>query len=458
MELSARWLGRPEAGRRHLLYCRLWAVGAAVHLTLPDTHEWPWLVPNMLLLAGAVVLAVRGARLGWLLAAAGLAWPLALLHDQLTQSTYLLATAAVGLLSHVGDDAGRRERLDVTFAAAVRVLTVGVYCAAALHKVNDGFLDPSVSCASGGITLLASNWSLPALADPGLMAVWPALFLAVEVLVVVLWIVRPGVGLLLALTMHIPLTIVFAPAFALVMIPGWLTFFTEAELEHLVDSARRRYRVALAIGLTLGATSAGLYFREHWIVYPVWQLVELLLWVLFGFALASLPRRPAGTFGWLCAWREGMGERRALVLGAALLWAANFMTPYLGVQFHHTGAMLSNLRIDEGCWNSRLFPESLRVLDPYVRIDEAEPGDVRGRQVLADLIVERFWSPAQLDEARAGWCDAGAAPLRVSGSYDGQSFEVADLCAEWPLPDVTWGGLRRYQRNVGRVCPQSCIH
>ena len=68
------------------------------------------------------------------------------------------------------------------------------------------------------------------------------------------------------------------------------------------------------------------------------------------------------------AWTEPAPARFiALVIGSSLV--INGLTPYFGIQFHHAAAMLSNLRIDDGCHNSFVFPASMRLSDPYVRID-----------------------------------------------------------------------------------------
>ena len=49
-------------------------------------------------------------------------------------------------------------------------------------------------------------------------------------------------------------------------------------------------------------------------------------------------------------------------------WFLFCLTPYVGIQFQHTAAMLSNLRVDNGCHNSLLFPSSWIGQDTYLRI------------------------------------------------------------------------------------------
>ena len=449
---------RPSATAplRYRVWARAWALGALAHLTLPDALQLSWLVPDLLLLTGALVLLVRPpappSRLfvaAWLAAAVGLAWPLLALGDQLTQSGYLLGGALAALLT-------LRRGDDRDLAAAIRLLTLLVYAVAAFHKLNHDFLDPSVSCATGGMRLLAANWSLP-LDPPALRALWPPLFLGVELGLVALFLARPAIGAGLGVAMHIPLTIIFAPSFAWVMIPGWVAFFRDADLRHLGALLRRRWRPVLLLGGALGILSAALYFRDHWIAYPLWQLKELVLWPFAVFVALALARRPPGVLRGRLAWTEPGGPRRPFAWLLAALFLANAATPYLGLQFHHAGAMLSNLRVDAGCWNHLLVPEAVRLREPYVRLDEVRVGGaVRGPRALEAWAEERLWHPASAREAIGEWCARGAAPLALRLRHGDLDVRLEDACAEpLPLPEQPPG---LFKTNLLRACPQRCIH
>src|SRR6185436_9415720 len=100
-------------------------------------------------------------------------------------------------------------------------------------------LDPSGSCATAGMHVLVRNWGIDGLAPASLDAVWPYCFLAAEGLIVVLLVARPAFGIVLALLMHVPLTIVFAPAFAFVMIPGLFCLLGEDDVLVLGRTLRR---------------------------------------------------------------------------------------------------------------------------------------------------------------------------------------------------------------------------
>jgi len=458
--------------------CRALGVGCLVHLSLPDAHRLDWLVPNAVLAASATsLLFVPRPRTPRALATFGgivvakLA-TLIFLGDQLTQSVVLALYALSALLfaravpTNRNDDTQRRPAIegatpeppprdaphDATHARSVRLLLLGVYGLAAFHKTNRDFLDPAVSCATGGMRLLADNWSLP-FPEGASGAVWPHLFLATEAALVLLGAWRPAWALLIALAMHVPLTIVFAPAFAWVMLPGWVAFLRDEDLAYLGHVARTKRAWVLGLGLSAAIASATLYFRDHWIPYPAWQLVELSLWLLLAWLVVALVTRRDGALVGRLAWNERTGRFAFVPLAILLL---NGTTPYLGLQFHHTAAMLSNLRIDAGCWNHLLVPESVRIAEPYVRIEAMTVGPrTRGPEVLIALARESLWHPASLREATTRWCEAGAAPIALELRHDGRTIEVDDACTNLPLPEQPSG---LFQTNLPRQCPARCIH
>ncbi|MEM9194000.1 MAG: hypothetical protein AAGF12_32795 [Myxococcota bacterium] len=446
---GGRLVDRPSSALGYIVYCRCFGIASAIHLTLPDAMQPGWLVPNLIYGAGVVLLAVRGAVLGWILAAAGLLLPLLFFGDQLTQSAYLLACAASApVLLSGGRESGREARATV-FLAVVRALTIGTYALAALHKANRDFFDPTVSCASAGLTILAENWSLPFVAAPGLLDAAPILFLLAEVGFVLGLIYRPLPSFVFGFLLHIPLTIVFAPSFAFIMISGWAAMLDDEELRWLGRTFRRRWRVILGVGGGLGLLSFALYMRDHWVVYAYWSLKEAMLWVGLVWVLCALPDRPPPSFRW---------RRRALLWPLAVvltLWTAHGLLPYSGLKFHHAGAMLSNLRVDRGCWNSHVFPEALRQVDPYLRVVDA---DVSGpNPALEEAIEAGLWNRRSFVRAAERWC-AETEGIRLRGTVGGESFEVNDLCAGWPFDAPLFPNARFHQENLLAECPQQCIH
>jgi len=464
-------LASPTTSLRYRLYCRAFSAASAIHLLLPDALDEAWLTPNAAYWLGAALIAGNGCALGWLLAAVGLGAPLLFLGDQLTQSVYLLACACSALVCFVGPGAGRPGRLEESLPAAVGTLTVGVYAIAALHKLNSGFFDPQLSCANGGLAILADNWALPLPSAAMTAALWPPVFLVVEASVVVLLVVRPVFGMMLAAAMHIPLTIVFAPSFAFTMISGWVCLLREDEVAHLLGTMRRRYRLIVGIGAVLGIGSFGLYLVRHWVVYPWWSFKEGLLWVLLAWLVVGwgdgrqsregsedAPRAHLFRTPFPTSITGRHGRALAGVVGA--VWVLNALTPYTGLRYHQAGAMLSNLRIDEGCWNSAIFPEAMRISDPYVRIDEVEVGGSASDQgELEATFLNSLWNRGSLERQREHACRWGGRPISIAGTYAGEAFAVTDLCeTPWPLGQPPLPHARGFQENLSRECAQACIH
>jgi hypothetical protein len=468
------WLRRPlqagqGGGMRYLVYCRVYALATVLRLTLPDALQDDWLATSLIHWLGALLLAANGAPLGWLLCAGGLLGPLLFLEDQLSQSGYLLTCAIMALVCFAGDGSHRASRVRRWLPHGVRLVTLLVYALAALHKLNDGFFDPAFSCANAGLGVLVAGVSPGVPPSSGVAALlsspgWPLLFVAVEISVALLLWWRPAYGVLYAVAFHLPLTIIFAPGFVFTMASGWICFLRERELELLWRTLKRRAVVIVVVGSVPAALSRSAFFAGRWSTDPDWCVKEVVAWLALAWVLETV------TIDWRSDGKAAPFRGRAVwdevdaapwpMLAVAALFFGNGLTPYLGLQFHHTGAMLSNLRIDRGCHNSLVFPEAMRVVDPYVRLDDVGFAPHRASPLLRASVTERLWGPEALYRARARWCSVHKEPLRVRGSHDGRAFDVRDFCADdgWPLAAPWLPGTRRFQVNLLRRCPQACVH
>ncbi|MEM9864150.1 MAG: hypothetical protein AAF938_21300 [Myxococcota bacterium] len=445
-----------------------WSLAIAAHLALPDARQDGWLIPNIALGGATLLLVVRRRhealdRALWLVACGGLVAPLLFFADALSQSVYLAFGAASAALLP-----------SATHLQSVRGLTAAMYGAAFFHKLNADFLNGAVSCATGGITLFGENYGvdLSALTGGSLANVWPVLFLSAEASVALLLLRRPMAGIALAALLHVPLTIIFAPAFAWVMASGWTAFFSAELLQELRAFVAHRGRLLALVGAGFGVTSAALYFRVHESAYPAWQLGEFGWWIVAAVvgSFAFTKRR----------YRPPASRMRPVSRLIVALFVLNAATPYTGLQFHHAGAMLSNLRIDEGCWNHLLVPEAVRIREPYVRVEEASlTGDVddfdarvrsdsgeRASLEIADLtpFETRLFDPAGLHAAVAERCERlarfaarGAPALGLGLSFNAGSgaVNVPNACEDLPLDPGQPGA---FQTNLQRSCPQACVH
>ena len=409
---------------------RAFAVASLVHLTLPDVRQEGWLLPALLEGAGALWLLWRPAPGAFALCLLGTAWPLLLLRDVLTQSTYLAACAALGLAGAL------RPAREVR--AAVVWLTGGLYLLAAFHKLNREFLDPTWSCANHAWTQVMTRWPVP---DLGAATPWLALVLEVAVGVAVLR--RSPWRWPLGLAFHLPLTVTLAPAFGPVMLAGFVAATTRREAARWRRVWRARKRWLAAAALAAGALDLAFAGLDPVALPKVMVAGALLAWSLLAWGRIRLP-----------------SPSPAWVRLVAAAWLVHGLTPYFGLQYQHTAAMLSNLRIDDGCHNHLLMPPALVKVDPYLRIDEARVGDRPERE---RVVRETLWNVAALHTMRRNWCIPENRPIRLAGTSWGRAFVVADLCAaDWldALPHLAGrpAGLQLFQKNLLRVCPAACVH
>lgn len=460
------WLSWPCATLRYRLHARMYAVATLIRLTLPDAVGRDWWPEVLLHWVGAIVLFASGSLLGWALCLIAILVELFTLSDQLTQTAYLGCVALCAVSLFAGDPAKRAQRLNLDFAAAVRVLSVGTYFLAAFHKLNRDFVNPAVSCASGGLQLLGEHYQSAWISGVASYPVWPYVFLLAEFSLVALAIARPGLGALLAALVHLPLTIIFAPAFAFTMASGWVCLLRETELEHLIATLKRRRHLILCLSAIPIALSLGLPPYDRWRSDPDWCVKEGILWGVLVWLSVAWFTRPVGYGAWLGSWRELAGRKRAqYIVGAvALLWLGNGLTPYLGVQFQHTGAMLSNLRVDSGCYNHLLIPERVRFREEYIRVDQLTLSTPTPDH-LQDWRERLYNSEILLRDARR-WCARSPDGVRIAGRYGSQPFVVENACEErvlrdhqgWPFSAPLFPRFRRFQSNLDQSCPQACVH
>ncbi|MBA2662331.1 MAG: hypothetical protein H0U74_08545 [Bradymonadaceae bacterium] len=466
-------------GSRHLSYrivVAFFVLGSLAHLWLADAWEWDWLVSNLVFLAGLALLLWRGAALGWLLCALAKLISLLFLRDQLTQSMVLLFFGMAGFvfMAYDGWRATRSPRgaptLETSYGAlssgeasffdVFRAITVLVYALAALHKLNRDFIDPTLSCASYGLQKLAHYWHVELAALPEtLVGASPSLVLATEIGIVALFLCGlRRAAWWLAVAFHIPLTLTMAPAYAFVMLAGHAAFARPDDIAAIQLVLSRFWGPIAAVATLLTALS--LYRHGRW---PEASMVpkEWLLWALL--ATLSLLIARHGLARYPLKGRLRFRPAPALIV---LLFALNGLSPYLGLRFHHTGAMVSNLRIDEGCWNSLIFSERMRISEDYVRVDFTymrEPGFM---PTYERIVLEQLWSPPQIRQMRRNWCKQRLRPFYLEGTFRGQGFAIEDLCDDQRLPfgaDGVFGielfeDSLRFQKNLMRQCPKTCIH
>lgn len=450
-------------GLRYRVLCVTFTFAILIR-ALPDLFLLRALPVTLGLLFGAAFIAGLRHALGWALCAASLAASILFYTDQLTQTPLLMLWAIAALLTWPGSPQQRHTRMERDFPAAVGALTIATYTLAAFHKLNTGFLQPETSCANAGLAELALEWGLPVLHTLSAWPAWPFLFLTAELALALLWWLSPHRAVLLALAIHIPLTVVFAPSFVFVMLVGWVALLPPTTLQHALHTARTQRLPILTLGLILATASLSQHTHNRcFSINFDWCLKEALLWLLTVLTLFSLRRLPPAPEPPRLSSRA-----RFLRITLLTLWLLHGLLPYTGLAFHRTGAMLSNLRIDAPCWNHLLVPQSACVAgDPYIYIDRAEfhtAPDKKPRpqaqRRLERQVPKRLWNPQMLWTSRRQWCRNPKRQIALFGSYQSQDFAITDLCGSrgWPFDEPWLPGMRAFQKNLPTACPNRCIH
>lgn len=428
-------------------------LASASHLWLADAAHPDWMVSNITYVIGLILLVFGRGSAAWFTCAIALAIPLLFHRDQLTQSMLLLLVCVVATLALL-----KRKPDVAALMRTCRGLLIVTYAMAAFHKLNHDFFDPAVGCASYGIVELAEYYNLAADTFLTFQDAHALLAVALEVAIPIAYLLdRRHLARFLAVVFHIPLTMTMAPAFAFVMAVGHAAFLTDDDIATL-RSVWRKHR-AWMLPAAIAVTTASLAVHGS-LPEPTMIPREFVLWLcLFWFAVVLFGGRATAA-----NWRRTTSRLPAIAVAA---FTINCFTPYLGIQFQHTAAMLSNLRIDRGCWNHFVVPESVRLTEDYVRVDHvmfARPG------VLEDYrqtVLEQLWSPPQFRQMQKNWCRPEIRPFELAGTYRDERWSIADLCDEdeaWPFQHAGVFGVEifpnflRFQKNLARECPQACIH
>ncbi len=429
-------------------WARAFAVAVIVHAGLPDYDEPGWAGPRWLKLAGAVVLLARPHALGFALCLGTSLYTLLALRDVLTQQVLLAVMAGAGLAAAL---TGTRAAARIALQVAV-VASAGTYALAAVHKLNADFFDPAVSCAQHAWTQVEAFWfawaGLPGPPGPWLAG---AIVVAEFVFAGLLLAGSPWIWPL-GLAFHLPLTVTLAPAFGAVMLAGYAAALGPRTLVRWRRALRRRQTLALVVGAALLAVA--LDVAGHGGFGP-WdgRLKVGAAGALFALSVIAGLRREPLVYG-----------RVALAFGA--VFGLHGLLPYTGLKVQHTGAMLSNLRVDPACHNSLVFPRALLVRDPYLTVDEAHIGHGQ-RPAREKVLRETLWSIAALHAARENWCIPELEPIVLRGHWRGRPFEMPNLCADdfaAHLPDAGFPGpgffpwYQALQKNLPRACHAACVH
>jgi hypothetical protein len=339
--------------------------------------------------------------------------------------TLLAAVTALAFASAFAVAAARRrgvpaaEELWLRLAPFLRVQAVLLYGAAALAKLNSGFLDPAVSCAGPLAAELA--FFDPSLLD-GRWHVGPAIATTIAA--------EAALAVLLAVPRTRAAAVVGGAAFhAALALAGNVPFAAYALVLYvafLPAGALPAWRVPARVSLpVLGALLVAGALADEAAVRDALRLALRLLTAagLLAFAVRT-GLGALSTRGKAPDPRAAAG--RILALGpvyaaAAALLVLNALSPYAGLKTEASFAMFSNLQTEPGHWNHVLVPEAVRVFgaqDELVRLESTTAPALERRRRAGILMVraelERFLrdNPA----AQATFADARDRSRRTTAS------------------------------------------
>lgn len=314
----------------------------------------------------------------------------------------------------------RASALQMSWRAAL----ISAMSFAALHKLNGDFFTLELSCIR--LSELLTRWWGISAALYDWIAPW-MIVVAEGGLALLLW-ARPRLGLMVAALIFAHFGSIGATAFATLMFGMSMSFLSPSDLRRLkrIACAHRRSLSCLTAFVALGSylSYQGPYSWPQYGLFHAGVSVTVALLALLLLRRGLGQRAPKGS----------AGVRWAYVCG--LLWTLNGLSPYLGLKFQYSFAMLSNLRVDDSRWNSYLFPRSTRLTqyDDFVFIVKVEYRDrvsgrlLRGGALTPSLVSVTFLKRLLSDAASLG------EELRVVAQYRGQRFDGLKLRPEAILP------------------------
>lgn len=296
-------------------------------------------------------------------------------------------------------------------APVFRVAFIVMWFAAALAKLNDGFLSADTSCALWIVDSipLVDTGVLP----PPVRAVIVAATMVTEFSIPVLLLMRRTrlAGIALGWMFHFIAALAGHTAFSGVGWSMYLLFLPTGTLAAMADVANERWR-----GLAPGARARLVAAWRH----PAAAPILICLWLIAIVALQQLPevwlnraRRYGAMLPYVAlapvwAWLVWQGlQRRAGAVGDASAAASlrlhavgwvvvalvfvNALTPYVGLKTRYSFTMYSNIRTEADLWNHLVIPRAVRFAeleDDLVRVtrvsgtgDDSDVAAIIGRQV-----------------------------------------------------------------------------
>lgn len=348
---------------------------------------------------------------------------------------------------------------------------------AGFHKLNADFFTELTSCEGVVKQYAARNWSLPGL-EWALQQTSPALIVLMESVVPILLLLSyPRVGVLMVVMFYGGISLTDALVVTLCIVLPALAFLPERDWKTLQEGWRKPVYVWAAL-LLMWLPFSSIHYRgsRPWMQPALYQGLLLLIavsvvWLMWreGLAWWRRGRTPEDSLLSQCASESRLPRSvKSVVAVWITLLGVNGFSPYLGLKFNYSFAMLSNLRVDDARWNHFIMPKWLRLTaqDGYVHVLMAETPavDVRAKSKReSPRLKAGLFSPRAFHDALDRLVETqDAAEVKLLVEFKGQALDFVGTVADpgfaafrkkLPPPGAHW--LHDYLSSEG---PMGCKH
>lgn len=328
---------------------------------------------------------------------------------------------------------------------AVRCAALVVLGCAALAKLNADFLDPDLSCANLA-KRLELRFGVPVPSHPV-----PVLLMECAIPFLLVFVPRLGMAgtLVLATSLgHL------GPAAFNVMLIGLAGLFWS---EDHVEPVRRHWKRWVPAGLIVGLVGAGYSLSVYegpmkWGAFGVLEMVVAMVGAALVASWVAGPkaqRQPVFTPG--TGWGKSL---RSWLLFALVL---NGLTPYLGVKYRYSFAMLSNLRVDRARWNHLLVP-SFVSLRPSQHVHVRVAATPKQREPIEELPPGMYTAPELVRRLDRLHGRGRSAYLEVEYGGEVRTVERSGLERNFIKYLESLPEGRLFQKQLADQESQICVH
>jgi hypothetical protein len=302
-----------------------------------------------------------------------------------TNHWWLLTLGDVAILLSALTFAAKRQSLDETrwfdaFAPTLRLHLLLLYGFVTLAKLNEGFLNPALSCSTTMYNWLVGKLPLlPPAQTAGALAIYGTL--AIEGALIALLAVRRTrpITLLLGTMFHIVLGVNGFYNFSASLLPLYALYVPPELWERMLDVVREQRWLSVLVERV-----RSLVMHPRAVPVALGAALVVMIAIELGIPDTELRKR-VSRLGFLAVWLGctlgatallALGLLRTRAAGAPplrlaparpLFWATpvlivfNGLCPYLGLKTESSFAMFSNMQTEAELWNHVLMPRAMRV-------------------------------------------------------------------------------------------------